>query len=697
MSFARAEVGQRNERSRELSQKIVGGDDTGELAVWCYDRHPADTMLGHEPHRLGICRVIANGDERALNDFRDLHRLRAQAGRDHLDDDVPVGQHADRLVVGIDDDDRADVALPHEHRGIRDRRAAAHGCDDANEKAADSSGVHHRSFASSRLGPVPRRLTPIVQDATRGHLDGRQRPIESRARPFTQAHAYNDACAPLRAEVPLHHESVSLSVPSSPQRIGDDALATAYNDVPYVSSPDPARHPERHAAIATLYGLDVAPVQTCRILEFACGDGSNLAPIAASLPSAQCIGFDFASAPVARANQMIDALGLRNVRVLELDLRALPEDLGTFDYIIAHGLYSWLPDDARAELLPRIARHLAPNGVAFVSFNAMPGSHLRAIAWDMLRHHTHAMPDHRTKVEAARSLLQLIGEPASDDDALTKALRDEFRRTAQGSESSLAHDDLAEFNHAVQFAEFADEAARAGLAFLADARMAAADAGLGPRQRQMLAQLPRLAREQYLDFLRFRQYRETLLCHAGAVSDFAVDAKRALPLFALPSLATRRAPEVPPSDPAAAALVDAVVSRWPHSVRVADLADMTSGARTKGPDARRVEEVVLAMCADDVLELRCTSPTVAAAAGSRPQAFGPARWLARDRAVVPSVYHEALRFAEPQARKIVTLLDGATTREALCVALGAPFSGIDGRGRLDRALGVLAKKALLVA
>jgi len=488
-----------------------------------------------------------------------------------------------------------------------------------------------------------------------------------------------------------------LSVASSPEDARDDPLATAYNDVPYVSSPDPARHPERHAAIATLFGLDVAPVATCRVLEFACGDGSNLVPIAASLPSAQCVGFDLATAPVARANRMIDALGLRNVRVRQLDLRALPDDLGAFDYVIAHGLYSWLPDDARAELLPRIARHLAPNGVAFVSFNTMPGCHLRAIAWDILRHHTRAIPERRPKVDAARAILQLIGEPASDDDALTKALRDEFRRTAQGPESSLAHDDLAQFNHAVQFADFAEEAARAGLAFLADARMAAADTGLAPRQRQMLAELPRLAREQYTDFLRFRHYRETLLCHAGAVSDFAVDAARARPLLALPSLATRRARDARPSDPVAAAIVDAVVSGWPHPVRVADLANLATRTPRNAQGTHPVEETVLAMCADDVLELRCTAPTVVAAAGARPQAFGPARWLAREHAIVPSVYHEALRFADPQALKVVTLLDGATTRDDLCVALGGPFSGDEGRARLDRALGVLAKKALLVA
>ena len=91
-----------------------------------------------------------------------------------------------------------------------------------------------------------------------------------------------------------------------------------------------------------LLGIDVAPVATCRVLELACGDGANLVPIAATLPAATFVGFDFAARPIARAQRMIGELGLANVRALGLDLRDVPRDFGTFDYIIAHGLYSWV-------------------------------------------------------------------------------------------------------------------------------------------------------------------------------------------------------------------------------------------------------------------------------------------------------------------------------------------------------------------
>src|SRR5690242_17395063 len=103
--------------------------------------------------------------------------------------------------------------------------------------------------------------------------------------------------------------------------------ADSYDEVPYTSFPDPARHPERLATIATLLGLDVAPVATCRVLEFACGDGASLIPVAASLPDATFVGFDAAAGPIARARGMARDLRVSNVSLLELDVRELPESL----------------------------------------------------------------------------------------------------------------------------------------------------------------------------------------------------------------------------------------------------------------------------------------------------------------------------------------------------------------------------------
>ena len=97
-----------------------------------------------------------------------------------------------------------------------------------------------------------------------------------------------------------------------------------------------------------------------------------------------------------------------------------------------------------------------------------------------------------------------------------------------------------------------------------------------------------------------------------------------------------------------------------------------------------------------MVELRTAPVAVAAAAGERPEAFAAARWINRERDVIPSLYHEALRYQDPVGRTLLALLDGTRNRDALVAALGGRFAGPDGRAQLDAVLNILAAKALLV-
>jgi SAM-dependent methyltransferase len=493
-------------------------------------------------------------------------------------------------------------------------------------------------------------------------------------------------------------------IPTTALEPGNDALVKSYNDVPYTSFPDAAHHPDRLATIGTLLGLDVAPIATCHVLEFACGDGSNLVPIAATLPNATFVGFDFAPRPVSRAQSMARDLRLTNIRLLELDLRHLPADLGSFDYIIAHGLYSWIPAEVRAYVMPLIARHLAPNGVAFVSYNTLPGCHMRQVVWEMLKYHTRDIADKPATVAAARALLNLAATPVSDENARQQAMRAEVRNAAESSDAALAHDDLSETNHPVYFHEFMADAARAGLTFLAEAHLSTMmGGGLAPQIRQALGRLDRLAREQYLDFIHFRDFRESLLCHANALSQFVVQPSRMLGLHVLPSLNLRRAaasnPTTPEPDADFGAVKQFLLAHWPQSVPVAELdrwraqnASMLADGNAPRPTELLVAELYVA----GLVDLRSAPVPVAAVPGERPEAFAAARWLNREHEVIPSLYHEALRYQEPLGRKLLALLDGTRTREELMAALGGPFAGPAGRAQLDDVLKTLASKALLV-
>ena len=486
---------------------------------------------------------------------------------------------------------------------------------------------------------------------------------------------------------------------------GNDALVKSYNDVAYTSLPDAARHPARLATIGTLLGLDVAPLANCRILELACGDGLNIVPIAATLPNATLVGFDFAARPVARAKEMARDLGLTNVELLQLDLRELPADLGQFDYIIAHGLYSWIPATVRAHVLPLIKRHLAPNGVAFVSYNTLPGCHMRRAVWEMLKYHTRELPGMPAKVVAARSLLKLVATPVTGEVDSQQAMRAEIRSASESIDAALAHDDLSEPNDPVYFHEFMADVARAGLTFLAEARLnTMMGSGLAPEVRRALGPLDRLAREQYLDFIHFRRFRESLLCHENVLTRFVVQPPRVMEMHVTASLNLRRAAEAGAPTVDGGAEVGAVkqflLARWPNSVPVAELAVWRKHNGPAAPVAgtpQPLELLLTELYVAGLVELRTLPVTVAAVAGNRPEAFAAARWINREHEVIPNLYHEALRHQDPIGQKLLALLDGTRTREQLISAIGDPFAGPDGRARLDDVLAILARKALLVA
>ncbi len=487
------------------------------------------------------------------------------------------------------------------------------------------------------------------------------------------------------------------------QHAPGDALLEAYEDVPYVGRANRKSHPDRMATIATLLGMNPPPPASCRVLEIACGDGANLIPAAASLPGSRFVGFDFAPSGIERARRMAAQLGLANALFLTLDLRAVPEDFGEFDYIIAHGLYSWVPASIRRHLLPFVARHLARNGVAFVSYNTYPGCYVRRAMWEMLKYHARNATDHRARLAAARSLISLLADPVSTHDEGEAALHRELQSMGALTDSALAHDDLSEPNEPVYFHEFAAALESNRLAFLAEAEIhAMVGLGLTPRVRQALARMDRLTREQYLDFVHLRRYRESLVCHAGVLSRFVIDPARAAPMHASASTTLRQLAEdgkvgLSGGDADAHALKELLVSRWPHCVPVAELAAWHAGRRGARAQGAAIETMVVQAYGAGLLELCLQPPTVVAMAGLHPTAFAPARWQARDGDVVANVHHDAVNLNERIQRQLLPLLDGTRTRGQILAEMGASFADADRAGQLERVLDQLARAALLVA
>ena len=295
--------------------------------------------------------------------------------------------------------------------------------------------------------------------------------------------------------------------------------STVYDAVSYPGSPFAQTHPDRLATIAALYGFPAAPPERCRVLELGCGDGGDLIPMAYLLPESTFLGLDSAGSAVARGREQIAALGLTNVTLLHVDLLEA-SNLGTYDYVIAHGVYSWVPPSVQERVLAIASEVLAPNGVAYVSYNAFPGCHVRNAIRQMMWWHVRGIEDPAERIGQARELVRFLAEAAPPHPIFSAILKETLDNQREQADGFFFHDDLAEINEPLMFVDFIERASRHRLRFLSEADffdMAVwnADSPAGRFLVKVGAENVVL-QQQYWDFLIFRRFRQTLLCREDA-------------------------------------------------------------------------------------------------------------------------------------------------------------------------------------
>jgi SAM-dependent methyltransferase len=428
----------------------------------------------------------------------------------------------------------------------------------------------------------------------------------------------------------------------------------------------------------------------CTILEIGCGDGANLIPVGYSFPQTRCVGIDLASTAIEHGRSNVRSLGLANVELRVADLAALPDDLGEFDFVIAHGVYSWVPENARRALLAACRRHLAPQGIAYVSYNVYPGGHLRLMLREMVRMHGEELDDPARLCAAAREFLDLVvqageGVPA---DTPRRILTREAQEMAKRSDPGIIHDDLSPVFHLCYFRDFCDEAESHGLQFLSETDFfEMGDHGFAPAVRHSLARFAPdlISREQYLDFLKVRRFRQTLLCRSGLPLESELRAER---VWGLPVSCLAQA-EDPAVDPASAAeqrysvrgaitfssrepvvkqALHVMAREWPRAFVPDDL--LKSCAEGLGRKAGlRDREILAAFLANGyatgVVELHAAQAAFSRRPGSRPRASALAGIQAKSGEMVVNLLGRLVALDDPVARDLLARLDGARDRKAL--------------------------------
>lgn len=492
--------------------------------------------------------------------------------------------------------------------------------------------------------------------------------------------------------------------------MSNDVLRRSYDAVHYDSRPLPQTHPDRSFALAHLLGLEPTPVTACRVLELGCASGGNLIPMAAQLGGSRFVGIDLSAQQIAIAENTVRALALENIELHAADILdpGLIDRLGAFDYIIAHGLYSWVPAATQQALLPLIARLLSPGGLAYVSYNTYPGWQQRGLVRQYLLTATRGITDPARRAATARAALDALAQNHHGDAAYGAVLESERARVAGYDDGFLLHDLLEPENHPVWFEDFAARAANAGLRHLCESNLSVSrieNFGLAARQALAAIADP-VAREQHIDFWLGRTLRESILCHAAQPSTPDRLRDRLPPLWVTTTLTYEANADL--SDGievfyveggapggariglragAAKLALGALIAQAPVPVSVADLCTVI-----EQPDA--VLDLIEALAKRNLVTLSPRPPAFVGQAGPHPTASPLARWQSLAGTRVTSQAHQLVDLTDPALSALLPLLDGTRDHDALAAML--PPGG-DPATALHQQLTALARHALLIA
>jgi len=245
------------------------------------------------------------------------------------------------------------------------------------------------------------------------------------------------------------------------QMTTEDMQQTIYKELGYKSYPFPFTTPAYLEAYGALVGLNTPPAKTARVLELGATYGGNIISQAVFNSEATFVGIELSQDQVEKGNQIISDAKLDNVSLIQGNILNFEESMGTFDYIIAHGFYSWISDEMKDKLLNIISSHLADNGIAYVSYNTYPGWHTMEEVRQLMLFANRDQDNltHKEKVLRGKTVGSLVGAQILNYDNL-KERNSKFlgalRSVMQKDDYYVGHDHLEPHNDPCYFYQFND-------------------------------------------------------------------------------------------------------------------------------------------------------------------------------------------------------------------------------------------------
>lgn len=471
-----------------------------------------------------------------------------------------------------------------------------------------------------------------------------------------------------------------------------------YDAIPYPSKIFPQTNPDRLAVMAKIFGMNPPETENCRVLELGCGNGSNLLAQAFVFPAGKFVGVDLSINHISQANAAAQELNLSNIEFQRLDVMLIDfEQFGKFDYIIAHGLFSWIPEAVREKVLEIYREMLADDGVGYISYNAFPGSHQREMVRNIMLYHTRAVSEPEEKVGNAISFLAFLCENATEKETFQPIVEKEFRRHLEHDTADIFHDDFAEFYQPFYFHEFVALLEKHELQFLSESEITAMSMhSFSKDVQEMISSLETIVeREQYMDFLRGRVFRQTLVCHKktglnreiqpSKINEFFI-CSPVRPLAENPDLTAgkvekfvgKKGAGVEIDHPLTKAALIYLGKVWANPVHFSELLEKSRQIlEAEGFTADDWETqnnttttVLWQMYySTGLVELYVSQPQISIDAGEKPKVNKLARWQAKHGQNISTLLGMSIKIEDEISHHLIELMDGTQTRAELLEAM----------------------------
>jgi SAM-dependent methyltransferase/methyltransferase-like protein len=458
----------------------------------------------------------------------------------------------------------------------------------------------------------------------------------------------------------------------------------------FESLSNPERHIDRLYAQALLKGVLPTHPRCAQVLEIGCSTGANIIPQAILYPKSHFVGVDVSKEQISLAQNVSLSLGLKNIEFLPIGVEHLNRISRSFDYIICHGLYSWVGLDTQRMLIEQIAHYLSPNGVGYLSYNTKIGWQNCQLIKRHLIECTHEILDSSVKIARARKIIEAALEIGRINELLLHSRTVQFLTyLAAVSDALLLHEYLNPHASGVSVRTLDHDLKAYHLQYFGDARPQRESVDLigfdtaSSSQIDIRQQMTSAEKDDLNDLLRPKSFRAALVVRAG-LKEKRVDSNELLSslYFASPLVLLSQEVDIDTNAPSAylfmrgeeqpfrvfeeivARIVIKLTQTWPEPVSGQSL--FTS----LHTDSERSE--LLRLIYSGAIEVSSGNFGCTSVLEYKPATSPYVRLQAQSNTIVSTLKHEYFRINDFE-RLLLKLLDGTKTKESLADAMQSAF------------------------